>query len=347
VQVLCIDELPRAEATEAVKEASGLPLPPELAPRMLFEGYRLVRELHASSRSHAWLAIDEAIQVPVVIKVPATDQREDTRALERLMLEEWVARRVDSAYLLKAGPASRKRQHLFTVMEYVQGQTLAQWMIDHPRPTLEEVRGVVEQIARGLRVLHRAEMVHQDVRPENVMIDGTASVKVIDFGSIRVAGIEEAAVVPSFELPGLAQYMAPELFLGGEGTARSDLFSLAVIAYQMLTGRLPYGMEVPKCRSLAEQKRLRYQSLHELRRDLPAWVDDTLRKALHPEPHRRHGDVSEFAYALQHPDPDFRRQRVPLAERDPLTFWRLLTLILAVCCVVLLGVVMRLGTPAH
>ncbi|RYF37872.1 MAG: serine/threonine protein kinase, partial [Comamonadaceae bacterium] len=337
VQVVRIEALPQAEAAEALRDAASLSPAPTLAPRMLFEGFRIVRELHASARSHAWLATDEETGQAVVLKLPATEQREDPRALERLMLEEWAARRVDSAHLLKAWAPARKREHLYSVMEHVQGQNLAQWLLDHPKPPLDAVRRIVEQVARGLRALHRAEMVHQDLRPENLMIDATGSVKIIDFGAVRVAGIEEMAGAQPLELPGLAQYMAPELFIGGEGAPASDLFSLAVITYQLLTGRLPYGMEVPKCHSLAEQKRLRYHSLHALRPDVPAWVDDTLRKALQPEPHQRHADAAEFAYALQHPEPGLRREHVPLAERDPLAFWRTLALVLALCCVALLG----------
>jgi len=337
VQVLRVDALPQAEAAEALRGAASLPLAPDLAPRMLFDGFRIVRELHASDRSHTWLAQDEQTQQTVVIKLPATEQREDPRALDRLMLEEWIARRLDSVHLLKAWAPTRKREHLYSVMEYVQGQNLTQWRVDHPNPPLDAVRRIVDQIARGLRVLHRAEMVHQDLRPENLMIDATGSVKIIDFGAVRVVGIEEMEDTDRLLLPGLAQYMAPELFLGVEGSPASDLFSLAVITYQLLTGRLPYGMEVPKCHSLAEQKRLRYHSLHALRPDVPAWVDDTLRKALLPEPHQRHADAAEFAYALRHPEPGLRREHVPLVERDPLTFWRTLALVLALCCIGLLG----------
>ena len=75
----------------------------------------------------------------------------------------------------------------------MEGQTLTQWMIDNPRPDLETVRGIVEQIANGLRAFHRKEMLHQDLRPDNIMIDKTGTVKIIDFGSTSVAGVVEAA----------------------------------------------------------------------------------------------------------------------------------------------------------
>ena len=101
------------------------------------------------------------------------------------MMEEWVARRLDSPHVLKPRLRSRKRNHLYVVTEFIDGQTLTQWMIDHPRPDLETVRGMVEQIARGLRAFHRKEMLHQDLRPDNIMIDKTGTAKIIDFGSTR------------------------------------------------------------------------------------------------------------------------------------------------------------------
>ena len=110
-------------------------------------------------------------------------------------------------------------------------------MIDNPKPDLETVRGIVEQIAKGLRAFHRMEMLHQDLRPDNIMIDTTGTVKIIDFGSTRVAGVVEAAPLGSRDdILGTAQYTAPEYFLGESGTSRSDMFSLGVITYQMLTG---------------------------------------------------------------------------------------------------------------
>ncbi len=124
--------------------------------------------------------------------------------------------------------------------EYIDGQTLTQWMIDNPKPDLETVRGIVEQIAKGLRAFHRMEMLHQDLRPDNIMIDKTGTVKIIDFGSTRVAGVAEAAPpTDRDDILGTAQYTAPEYFLGEGGSPRSDLFSLGVITYQMLTGGCP------------------------------------------------------------------------------------------------------------
>ena len=164
IQIVRIDELPGQDANEMHRQLSELPFPPELDARMAFDGYKIVREMHASSRSHAYLAVDEQNNERVVIKTPSTDLRGDPAYLERLLMEEWIARRINSAHVLKAYPHGQKRNYLYIVTEFIDGQTLAQWMIDHPKPDLKTVRGIIAQIARGLQAFHRSEMVHQDIR---------------------------------------------------------------------------------------------------------------------------------------------------------------------------------------
>ena len=146
-----------------------------------------------SSRSHIYLAVDTDNDALVVLKIPSIDLRDDPAYLKRFMMEEWVARRINSAHVLKPCAQSRKRNYLYVVIEFIEGQTLRQWMIDNPKPDLETVRGIVEQIASGLQAFHRMEMLHQDLRPDNIMIDKTGTVKIIDFGSTRVKGVVEAA----------------------------------------------------------------------------------------------------------------------------------------------------------
>jgi serine/threonine protein kinase len=272
-----------------------------------------------------------------VLKVPSIDLRDDPEYLKRFMMEEWVARRVNSAHVLKPCEHTRKRNYLYVVMEFVDGQTLAQWMIDNPKPELETVRRIVEQIARGLQAFHRMEMLHQDLRPANIMIDKTGTVKIIDFGSTRVKGVVEAAPSPDGNaILGTAQYTAPEYFLGESGTSRSDIFSLGVITYQMLTGRLPYGADVAKARTRSQQRRLRYRSALDDNRDIPAWIDGVLKKATHPDPFKRYGELSEFVYELRHPNEGHVGSlSTPLIERNPLLFWKALSLIL-LCVIVLL-----------
>lgn len=339
VQVVAVDELPRQDPSALQQQAASLLAPAALQARSTLDGYRIVRELHGSHRSHIYLAVDEASDAPVILKTPSVDlQAQDDGWRERFLMEEWVARRIDSPYVLKAAGQQRERSQLYVVMEYVDGQTLTQWMVDNPRPPLETVRGIVEQIARGLQAFHRLEMVHQDLRPDNIMIDRTGTVKIIDFGATSVAGIlEMSALSQPGNILGTAQYSAPEYFLGQAGTHRSDLFSLGVITYQLLSGRLPYGAEVAKARTASAQRKLRYQSVLDDNREIPVWIDGVLRKAVHPDPLRRQEALSEFVHDLRHPQAAYLSgTQPPLAQRHPVVFWKLVSAALALAVLVLL-----------
>ena len=338
-QLIRIDELPSQNADELYQQITELPFPPQLDARAAFDGFTIIREVHASSRSHVYLAVDDETGTQVIIKTPSIDLRDDPAYLENFLMEEWIARRLNSPYVLKPREQNRKRNYLYIVMEFIDGQTLTQWMIDNPRPDIETVRDIVEQIAKGLRAFHRLEMLHQDLRPANIMIDTTGTVKIIDFGSTRVTGIAEITTpITRHELQGTAQYSAPEYFLGEPGTTRSDLFSLGVITYQMLSGKLPYGAEVAKAKTRAGQNKLVYKTVLSDDRAIPAWIDDVLKKAVQPNPLKRYEELSEFTYDLRRPSQAFlNKARPPLLERDPALFWKGVSFILALVIVGLLA----------
>ncbi|GAB3364718.1 MULTISPECIES: protein kinase domain-containing protein [Giesbergeria] len=338
LQIVRIDQLPEPQAHEMQHQLSALQMPPLLEARMEFDGYQIIREIKASHRSHIYLAVDGETGQQVVIKTPSVDLQTQPTALEHFLMEEWIARRIHSPHVLKSCPPPRERHYLYVVTEYVEGQTLAQWMTDHPHPDLARVRALLDQIAKGLRAFHRLEMVHQDLTPHNILIDTMGTAKIIDFGATQVAGVAELS--PSLGPPallGATSYAAPEYFLGENGSVRSDIYALGVIAYQMLSGQLPYGAEVPKARTRAAQRKLRYCSVLHEEREIPAWVDDALRKAVHPDPWQRYGELSEFIYDLHHPNPNFLHQnRPPLIERHPVLFWKTISFVLLVLLVVLI-----------
>jgi len=340
VQIVRIDEVPEAEAGEVFGPSTELPLPPLLEARMMFDGYRIIRELHGSSRSHIYLAVDAETDTLVAIKIPSIDLRDDPAYLKRFMMEEWVARRIDSPHVLKPCLHLRKRSYLYVVTEFIDGQTLTQWMIDNPRPDLETVRGIVEQIARGLRAFHRKEMLHQDIRPDNIMLDKTGTAKIIDFGSARITGVIEAAPpADHHEVLGTAQYTAPEYLLGESGSPRSDIFSLGVITYQMLTGKLPYGSQAARARTRSQFNKLNYRSAVDDNHEVPAWMDGALRRAVHPDPYKRYESLSEYTFDLRHPNAKYlNSSATPLIERNPLLFWKCTTAILALTILALLAI---------
>jgi serine/threonine protein kinase len=189
----------------------------------------------------------------------------------------------------------------------------------------------LEQVAKGLQAMHRMEILHQDLKPDNIMIDTNGIVKIIDFGGVRVAGIIEAeTLLEQDDMQGTALYMAPEYFVGEAVSSRSDLFSLAVLTYHMLSNRFPYGTSVAKARTVAAQKRLKYESVLDDEREIPAWIDHTLHKALNPNSFKRYDELSEFIFDLRNPSQQFLSEtKPPLLDRNPLLFWKSVSLILA------------------
>ncbi len=340
VQIISIDSLPTQDMDDVFNSLTQLPFPPDLSPGMTIDGYKIIRELHASKRTQVYLAADTKSDNQVILKTPSINYQDDPAYLERFLMEEWIARRLNSVHVLKAWPHDRERNFLYYATEYIQGQTLAQWMIDNPEPPLETVRSIVEQISKGLRAFHRLEMLHQDLKPDNIMIESeTGTVKIIDFGSTRVAGVMEITTpIERDTLLGTKQYTAPEYLSGGRISTRADLFSLGVIVYEMLCGgEHPYGESLEHATNKAKQNKLTYTSSLENRPKIPLWMDGALRKSVHPDPYLRYEDVSEFVFDLRHPNKKYlQAEKSPLIERDPLLFWKGLSFMTTILSIILL-----------
>ncbi len=337
-QVVRVDYLPEETAQEVIEGAELAPAAE--VPRIPYDidGFRIVREIHATSRSNVYIAIDIETGERVALKVLASDLRENLGARRRFAMEEWVARRLNSPHVIRAVKTQRQRSSLYTVTELIEGQTLRQWMHDNPRPSLQTVRDIVEQIAKGLRAFHRMEMLHQDIRPDNIMIDTSGTVKIIDLGSVYVAGIREAMPeTDTGDILGTHQYAAPEYFLGHPGTERSDLYSLGLIAYELLTTSLPYPDGVAQATTPRAQKSLFYISTSVLAPGVPEWMDQAIRKAVSIDPAQRYEALSEFVADLRQPSEDTNRPLfTPLKERNPLLFWKALSALLFLIIVGLL-----------
>ncbi|MBI4083292.1 MAG: bifunctional protein-serine/threonine kinase/phosphatase [Candidatus Lambdaproteobacteria bacterium] len=339
-QLLRVEELPIEDEGELYRQLAELPFPPPLGPGAILDGYRILRELHSSNRTQVFLARDTESGATCALKTPSVNFEDDPGYIERFRREEWAGRRIQSPFVLRVLEPARPRRFLYYVTEYLEGQTLRQWMHDHPHPPMALVRGLVAQLAGGLRAFHRLEMVHRDLKPENVLIDLSGQAKIIDFGSVRIRGLEEIATpLPEHHLLGTRGYTAPECFAGHPGDAASDQFSLAVVAYEMITGALPYGEG-----ALTRMGKPRpYRSARAHAPDATPWLDGALRKALSWEPARRYGDVMEFVHDCSHPNPEFTTsdKHAPLLERDPLLFWRGLALLLLALCVLLTMLLLR------
>jgi len=330
-QLLRVDGLPDTQVDDVINQLTPLCFPPLLEPDMTLDGYRIVRELHAGTHSQVYQVEDMASGAHYCMKTPSANFARDPAYIERFVLESWVGSRINSPYVVKVVEPHRPKSCLYYLTEYVQGMTLSQWMREHPKPAVEEAVFLIDQIARGIRALHRRETLHQNIKPDNILIDGNGQVKIMDFSTCHMAGIAETATPAQGNLtPGSASYFAPEYTLHKTTNYRADLFSLAVISYEMFTGQLPFGGVLEHCKSQRDFLATSYTHSYKLNPLVPHWIDCALKKALRFDEERRHGDVAEFVYELQHPNPRYLEyHQRPLMERDPLKAWKIIAGILA------------------
>lgn len=331
-QLLKIEDLPSQDADEVFSKLTELPFPPELYEGVILDGYRITRELHASSTSQLYLAIDTETDEKVVIKTPSVNFEDDPAYLERFQLEEWAGRRIDSPHVIRTIEQQRPRRFLYYIMEYIEGKTLEQWMEDQTKLDLTIIRNIVSQAVSGLRAFHRMDMLHQDIKPGNIMITPEGLVKIVDFGSTKIAGIADISTpIERKELLGTKNYTAPEYLLEQAGTTRSDLFALGCIVYEMITGKLPYGDGLAKASDQRSLNRLKYNPISNHSANVPHWVDKAIRKAVHIDPSNRYEKLSELECDLRKPNPLFLKEdQLPLIERNPIGFWKSMSSLLFV-----------------
>ncbi len=325
-QLIDIATLPSQKANEIYNELTRLPFPPHLGPGMTMDGYEILEEIHASTTSQLYKVRDQESGELFIMKTPSVNYDDDPAYIERFYMEEWAGKRINSKFVLKIYETKRQRNFLYFIMEYIEGITLREWIEQHPDPDIYEVADIVERIVNGLRVFHRMEMLHRDLKPENIMLLPDGHIKIIDFGSVKIAGIQEISTpVERIELLGTKNYTAPEYLLGSEGDNRSDIFSLGVITYEMLTGgHLPYGDKLTRELNWRTINKIKYTSAITHNPMIPLWLDGALEKAVKTDYRQRYDTFSEFLYDLTHPNANFLNRSAPVIEKHPDMLWKLL-----------------------
>ncbi len=333
-QLIKIEQLPPAKEDEVLRRHVNIPFPPPLKVGMFLDGYRIEEELHASNRTQIYKAFDTETQSMVILKTPSILFNDDTHYIEHFLHEEWAGKRIQHKNVLKVLSPNKEKNYLYYVTEYIEGKTLRQWIDTTPKPYIREVREIIEQVVKGLRAFHRMEMLHQDLKPENIMIDNNNVVKIIDFGSVKIAGIAEITPLDynkEENILGTLNYTAPEYHLGKSGTIQSDLYSVGVITYEMINHSLPFG-EMPERPNKINLAKLRYISSFHHNTMVPVWIDGALKKATSLNPQLRYEHLSELTHDLSAPNAQFltAEENIPLIEGNPLLFWKSLSTLLFV-----------------
>ncbi len=265
---------------------------------MLANRYRIVALLGRGGMGEVYRADDLTIGQQVALKFPPEAVASNPEAAARFRSEIRVARQVSHPNVCRVYDAGEVEGHLFLSMEYVDGEDLASLLRRIGRLPADKAVDIARQLCAGLAAAHQKGVLHRDLKPGNVMLDGRGQVLLTDFGLAGIAGEIEGNEVRS----GTPAYMAPEQLAGKEVTIRSDIYSLGLVLYEIFTGKRPF-----EASTIAELVRLRSEttplSISKLVRDLDPVVERVILRCLDAEPSRRPASALAVAAALPGGDP--------------------------------------------
>ncbi len=263
----------------------------------LAERYSLIERIAAGGMGEVHLAIDERLQRQVAVKVLARAFSDSPDFIERFRREALTAAGLVHPNIAQVYDYGIDGDAHFIVMEYVPGTDLARLLRDHGRIAPAAAVDIAEQVCAALAAAHQAGVVHRDIKPSNVIVSDDGRVKVTDFGIARSRG--EVTLTEAGTVMGTAAYIPPEQAQGRSATPASDIYSLGILLYQMLTGELPFSGDTPIAIALRHLDEPVPPPSSKVR-GLPATLDDVVFRATAKAPEDRYPDAEAMARALSH-----------------------------------------------
>jgi len=328
--VLDVVALPTAVSVDVGGAIMQLPLIPTPVSGETVDGFALKTLISDGRYSRLLGALDEVEGGEAAVKFPKPQVAAVATHHAAFIREAWVGAHVHSpwvAHVLELPPG--RQTCLYTVMPLYEGELLETRLARRPLLGLEEGRAIAIGLARGVSALHRAGVIHRDIKPDNVILERGGFLKLIDLGVVRVPGWED---FPPEHIPGTRAYMAPEMFEGEAGNAATDIYALGVTMFRAFTGEFPYG----NLDALSPPRRARTKDLAALRPDLPAWLGAVLGRAIAVDPAERFRDAMEFAGEMEAGPPRAPpavRRPLTLLERAPVRFWQGVAALLALALI--------------
>jgi serine/threonine protein phosphatase PrpC len=328
MDVVALPTVGSADMSAAILHLPAIPAP---VLGETIDGFVLKALISEGRYTRLFAAEDEVDGGNVALKFPKPQLASVDAYRAAFVREAWVGARVHNPWVGRVIEQPPGRQTcLYTVMPLYQGELLETRLSRSPALGLEEGRNITVKLARAVAALHRAGIIHRDIKPDNVILEGGGQLKLIDLGVVRVPGLEE---FPPENIPGTQAYMAPEMFEGEAGNEATDIYALGVTMFRAFTGQYPYGN--PDATS--PPRRDRPRDVCVLRPDLPAWVQAALARAIAVDPARRFHDMTEFAFEMEagpaRAPTAIRRPRT-LYERAPLQVWQGVAALLALALLV-------------
>ncbi|HBM63929.1 MAG TPA: protein kinase [Pseudomonas sp.] len=328
-----VEQLGTANLGDTLAQLQQWPVPGALREGQVIDGWQ-VETLHAHSRQSLLYKVRDSQNQPWLLKTLPTAREQEPGAAQGLLLEEWFLRRIAGRHFPELHAASQ-RQHLYYVMREYPGQNLAALLAEQGPLPLPQWLEVARQLLQAVGVLHRRNLLHRDIKPDNLHLGRDGQLRLLDFGLAYCPGLSED---PLHELPGTPSYIAPEAFDGHPPSPRQDLYAVGVTLFHLLTGHYPYG----EVEAFQRPRFGQPVNAARYRPDLPEWLQHNLLQAVASDPAQRFETAEHWLLLLERGDRQELPSRPrPLLEREPLKVWRTLALLSLLINLILLFTLLK------
>jgi len=285
-----------------------------LHPGDQLDHYRIDSLVARSGMASIFRATDTRTGRAVAIKLPHPEMEADPIFFDRFHREEEIGKKLDHPGVVKV-LNDEERSRRYMVLEWVEGRLLRQVLNEVKKLSPERAIKITLGLCRALDYIHSQGVVHRDLKPENIMVDAEDRIKLIDFGIAANAGSRRLTFAKLTEAMGTPDYISPEQVKGKRGDARSDIYTLGIMFYEMLTGKAPFTGTNP---FVIMNERLMNHPIppREVNPDITPELQEIIYRALERDPKKRYASAREFALDLEHPE------KVGVADRDELRNWR-------------------------
>jgi len=276
--------------------------------------YRTEELVARSGMASIYRATDMRNGRRVALKIPHPDMEADPVLFDRFMREIEIGVRLEHPGVMKVLD-SGEPGHVYMVMEWVEGRLLRKVMSENRKMPMDRARTITIAVCDALDYIHRNGVVHRDLKPENIMIDAEDRIKLIDFGIAGKAGARRLTFGKFSQIAGTPDYISPEQVQGKRGDGRSDIYSLGVMLYEMLTGATPFPGANPF--AIMNDRLMNHPvPPRELNPEISPELQEVIYRAMEREPQDRYSTANEFAWDLEHLD------QVSSSDRAELRDWK-------------------------
>ena len=285
-----------------------------LRPGDKLDHYLIENLVERSGMASIFRATDERSGHQVAIKVPHPEMEADPVFFERFSREEEIGQKLDHPGVMKVFSNDHSSQH-YMVMEWVEGRLLRGLLNEQGKLPADRAVKIALQVASAIEYIHGHGVVHRDLKPENVMVDANDHIKLIDFGIAANLGSRRITFAKFSQTVGTPDYISPEQVKGKRGDARSDVYALGVMLYEMLTGKVPFTG--PNAFVIMNDRLLNNPiPPREIEPAISPQLQEIIYRAMERDPNQRYPNAHELILDLEHQD------KVGVAERPEMTDWR-------------------------